>query len=88
MNKKIFLIVVLSLMSNNLLYGEDSTEKIIRKNNSIFRMVDDKLVKLDNAAITIKLREGKELGKNVKTIRSNKLGYIDVEVPTDWDIED
>ena len=43
MNKKIFLIVVLSLMSNNLLYGEDSTEKIIRKNNSIFRMVDDKL---------------------------------------------
>ena len=75
-------------MSNNLLYGEDSTEKIIRKNNSIFRMVDDYLVKLDNAAITIKLREGKELGKNVKTIRSNKLGYIDVEVPTDWDIED
>ena len=37
MNKKIFLIVVLSLMSNNLLYGEDSTEKIIRKNDTFFR---------------------------------------------------
>ena len=32
MNKKIFLFFVLSLISNNLLYGEDNTEKIIRKN--------------------------------------------------------
>ena len=51
MNKKIFLIVVLSLMSNNLLYGEDSTEKIIRKNNSIFRMVDDKLAQKGQALL-------------------------------------
>lgn len=88
MNKKIFLLFVLSLISNNLLYGEDNTEKIIRKNDAIFRMVDNKLIKLDNAAITIKLRDGKELSKNVKTIRSNKLGYIDIEVPNDLDIED
>lgn len=88
MNKKIFLLFVLSLISNNLLYGEDNTEKIIRKNDTFFRMVDNKLIKLDNAAITIKLREGKVLSKNVKTIRSNKLGYIDIEVPKDLDIED
>ena len=75
MNKKIFLFFVLSLINNNLLYG-DNTEKIIRKNDTIFRMVDNKLIKLDNAAITIKLREGKVLSKNVKTIRSNKLVLV------------
>ena len=32
MNKKIFLFFVLSLINNNLLYG-DNTEKIIRKND-------------------------------------------------------
>ena len=71
-----------------LLYGEDQTEKLVRKSDSIFRMVNDKLIELDNKAVTVKLKEGKELSKNVKAIRSNVLGYIDVEVPNDTDIED
>lgn len=88
MNKKILLLLVLVLVNISLLYGEDQTEKLVRKSDSIFRMVNDRLVKLDNKAVTVKLKEGKVLSKNVKAIRSNVLGYIDVEVPNDTDIED
>lgn len=88
MNKKILLLLVLSIVNVSLLYGEDQTEKLVRKSDSIFRMVNDKLIELDNKAITVKLKEGRILSKNVKAIRSNVLGYIDVEVPNDTDIED
>lgn len=71
MNKKLFLLLVLSLVDISLMYGEDWTEKLVRKSDSIFRMVNDKLVKLDNKAVTVKLKEGKVLSKNVKAIRSN-----------------
>lgn len=70
MNKKLFLLLVLSLVDISLMYGEDWTEKLVRKSDSIFRMVNDKLVKLDNKAVTVKLKEGKALSKNVKAIRS------------------
>lgn len=70
MNKKLFLLLVLSLVDISLMYGEDWTEKLVRKSDSIFRMVNDKLVKLDNKAVTVKLKEGKVLSKNVKAIRS------------------
>ena len=86
--KKILLLLVLSIVNVSLLYGEDQTEKLVRKSDSIFRMVNDKLIELDNKAITVKLKEGRILSKNVKAIRSNVLGYIDVEVPNDTDIED
>lgn len=88
MNKKILLLLVLSLVNSCLLYGEGQTEKLIRKSGAIYRLVNDKLIKLDNKAITVKLKEGKVLSKNVKAIRSNVLGYIDVEVPNDMDIEE
>lgn len=88
MNKKIILLFALSLINFSLLFGEEKTEKIVRKSDFLFRAVDDVLVKLDNSAVTVKLKEGKVLSKNVKVIRSNKLGYIDVEVPDDIDIED
>ena len=78
MNKKILLLLVLSLVNSCLLYGEGQTEKLIRKSGAIYRLVNDKLIKLDNKAITVKLKEGKVLSKNVKAIRSNVLGYIDV----------
>lgn len=88
MNKKKLLLLVLSLVNIGLLYGEDQTEKLFRKSGSIYRIVNDKLIELDKNAITVKLKEGKVLSKNVKSIRSNVLGYIDVEVPNDTDIED
>ncbi len=88
MNKKILLLLALSIVNICLLHGENRTEKLVRKSNSLFRMVNDKLIELDNKAITVKLKEGKVLPKKVKAIRSNKLGYIDVEVPNDIDIED
>ena len=88
MNKKILLLFVFSLINFSLLYGEDKAEKLVRKSGSIYRMVNDKLIKLDNNAITVKLKEGKVLSKSVKAIRSNILGYIDVEVPNDTDIEE
>ena len=88
MNKKILLLIALSLVNSSLLYGEGQTEKLIRKSGAIYRLVNDKLIKLDNKAITVKLKEGKVLSKNVKAIRSNVLGYIDVEVPNDMDIEE
>lgn len=64
MNKKILLLLVLVLVNISLLYGEDQTEKLVRKSDSIFRMVNDRLVKLDNKAVTVKLKEGKVLSKN------------------------
>ena len=88
MKKKMLLMLVLSILNISLLYGEDQEERLVRKSDSIFRMVNDKLVKLDNKAVTVKLKEGKVLSNNVKAIRSNVLGYIDVEVPTGTDIED
>lgn len=88
MNKKKLLLLVLSLVNIGLLYGEDQTEKLFRKSGSIYRIVNDKLIELDKNAITVKLKEGKVLSKNVKAIRSNVLGYIDVEVPNDMDIEE
>lgn len=54
MNKKILLLLVLVLVNISLLYGEDQTEKLVRKSDSIFRMVNDRLVKLDNKAVTVK----------------------------------
>ncbi len=80
--------LVLSLVNISLLYGEERTEKLVRKSDSIFRIVNDKLVELNNKAVTVKLKEGKVFSKNLKAIRSNVLGYIDVEVPTDTEIED
>ena len=88
MKKKILLFLILSIVNISLLYGEDQTEKLVRKSDSIYRMVNDKLVKLNNKVVTVKLKEGKVLSKNAKAIRSNVLGYIDVEVPNDTDIED
>ena len=66
MNKKLFLLLVLSLVDISLMYGEDWTEKLVRKSDSIFRMVNDKLVKLNNKVVTVKLKEGKVLSKNAK----------------------
>ena len=37
MNKKILLLLVLFLVNISLLYGEDQTEKLVRKSDSIFR---------------------------------------------------
>ncbi len=88
MKKILLLIFVLSIFNNCLLYGENQTEKLVRKSNSIYRIVNDKLIKLDNKAVTVKPKEGKELSEKIRTIRSNILGYIDVEVPNDIDIED
>lgn len=88
MNKKIFLIFALSLMNICLLYGENTTEKLVRNSDSVFRTVGDKLIKLDKKAVTVKLKEGKKLRNDVKAIRSNILGYIDVAVPADVDVED
>jgi len=47
MNKKILLLFVFSLINFSLLYGEDKAEKLVRKSGSIYRMVNDKLIKLD-----------------------------------------
>lgn len=88
MKKRALLMLVLSLVNISLLYGEERTEKLVRKSDSIFRIVNDKLVELNNKAVTVKLKEGKVFSKNLKAIRSNVLGYIDVEVPTDTEIED
>lgn len=88
MNRKLFLLLVLSIVNISLLHGEDQTEKLVRKSGSIYRMVNEELVKLDNKTVTVKLKEGKVLSKNVKAIRSNVLGYIDVEVPNETDIEE
>ena len=88
MNKKCQLLLVLLLINACLLYGEEKTDILVRKSNSIFRVVDDKLIKLDDRAVTVKLKDGKELSNAIKALRSNILGYIDVEVPNDIDVED
>lgn len=44
MNKKTLLLLVLSIINISLLYGEDQTEKLVRKSDSIFRMVNDKRI--------------------------------------------
>lgn len=42
MKKRALLMLVLSLVNISLLYCEERTEKLVRKSDSIFRIVNDK----------------------------------------------
>ena len=70
------------------MYGTDTKEVIVRKSGLIYRKTDDKLIKLDDTTITVKLKRGKAIDKNLMVVRSNCLGYYDISVPKDVDIED
>ena len=85
--KKFIIFIILSLI-NVCMYGTDTKEVIVRKSGLIYRKTDDKLIKLDDTTITVKLKRGKAIDKNLMVVRSNCLGYYDISVPKDVDIED
>jgi hypothetical protein len=59
-----------------------------RTNDSIFIVENGKRYIANKNVVTVKLKsEINKLGKDLKAIRSNQLGYIDITVPQGMDLE-
>jgi subtilisin family serine protease len=60
-----------------------------RVGDSIFIVENGRRYVVDRNVVTVKLKPGVDkIGKNLKELRFNRLGYIDLPVPEDVDIED
>lgn len=67
--------------------GQNKGE-LIRENGELYFDYKGSRALVNPAVITIKLKEGvKELDNSLKPIRSNELGYVDLLVPEDTDVE-
>ena len=64
-------------------------DRLVRINDSIFIVENGKRYLADRNVVTVKLKpEVSRIRKDLKELRSNRLGYIDLSVPEGVDIED
>lgn len=69
--------------------SKDNVIQITERNSEGLYIVDGKQkYKIDQRVVTVKKKNASQpLKSNIKQIRSNRLGYVDVEVPDGTDIE-
>ena len=66
------------------------TRAIERVNNSLFAVENGVRYAINTDVITVKLKPGvkRRISQNVRQLRSNRLGFIDIAVPEGVDVED
>jgi thermitase len=76
------------LLTKGIEGDKDSLYVIERIGDSLFIVENGKHYAVDPDVITVKLKPGiGRIGEDIKELRSNKLGYIDVGVPKDIGVE-
>jgi subtilisin family serine protease len=84
-------IVALCLCQFGLAQETNRNGRLQRVNDSIFIVENGTRYMADRNVVTVKLKQGvnkSKIEKDVKELRSNRLGFIDLSVPEGVDIED
>ena len=69
--------------------SKDFTQRVERIEGVLYLIENDERFKVDTEVITVRLKSSeKELGPDIKVIRSNRLGFIDIQVPDSVDVEE
>jgi len=66
----------------------DIDKRLTREKGAYFLVENGKRYPVDKNVITVKLKPGEEIGKEIEVIRSNSLGFIDIQVPEGIDVVD
>lgn len=88
MKKIVYFIFYIFCFCQLGLAQKNSFGRLERVSDSIFIAENGRRYIVDRSVITVKLNPGvNEIGKELKILRSNRLGYIDLSVPEGVDIE-
>jgi subtilisin family serine protease len=88
MKRVVFIVIALCVHLLCLAQSKERIGTLKRINDSIFIQIGQKSYKANPKVITVKLKSGIDKNKlTISKVRSNKLGYIDILLPDDVDME-
>jgi subtilisin family serine protease len=81
----VFVFVALSGVAQN----KNVSQRVERIEGVLYLIENDEKFKVDTEVITVRLKSSeKKLGSDIRVIRSNRLGFVDIQVPDSVDVEE
>ena len=89
MKKYVFFVIFIFCLCQSIWSQQRGFERLERVKDSIFIVENGQRYVANKNVVTVKLKSGvNEIRKDVRKLRSNRLGFIDLSVPEGVDIED